>query len=148
MPLQGRGLQWHQEKPLSPPMTFKQQWDALPPLPEFHSGGRARSLQASIVAQGTAASFAADLVCNWRPLLPIQILHLAFINLTPVAQEECPAIGGSRSPELEESPDSVPLSDFRCAGFTCQVFVQCVGNTDTQSAQHKHCCLLQHQSRG
>ena len=71
MHLRGRtGLQWHQEKPLSPPMTFKQQWDALPPLPEFHSGGRARSLQAPTLAQGTAASSAADPVCGWRPILP------------------------------------------------------------------------------
>ena len=75
--LRGRaGLQWQQEKQSPPLMTFKQQWDALPPLPELHSGGRARSLQASSLVQGTAASLSADLVCWLAPSLanaPLQM---------------------------------------------------------------------------
>ena len=68
--LQGRaGLQWQHEKPSPPLMTFKQQWDALPPLPEFKGGNRTRSLQTPVMPQGTATPLAVPQV---RFLAPSQ----------------------------------------------------------------------------
>ena len=67
--LRGRaGLQWQQDKPSAPHKSFKEQWDALPPLQEFRSGGRARSLQAPSLAQGMAVALpVVDLVCWLAP---------------------------------------------------------------------------------